>query len=350
MDSENKYMVCARCLTYNHSNYIKDAMDGFVKQQTCFPFVCTIIDDASTDGEQEVVEKYLEDNFDLSDTSVAYEKEEDYGHVVFARHKKNQNCFFAVVFLNENHYSQRKPKSQYLERWTDDAKYIAVCEGDDYWIDPLKLQKQVDILEADDTLMAVVANAKVVDKGGKELVAKQKDVVPDNKQGRYDLRSFFNNVHHYPTATVCYRRTHENEIKEKTKIMSNPFLGDWTKWIAYHIYGDFYYIDQVVAAYRINPTSVTHTVDRVERAKANWPIINSVIEVLPSEYSDLRKKLKDTSWMWEDLGFAYKAQRKYLRMGGCFLLSFVNNPRNAARSFRKKLKNRKDEDCRKTRV
>ena len=246
MDSENKYMVCARCLTYNHSNYIKDAMDGFVKQQTCFPFVCTIIDDASTDGEQEVVEKYLEDNFDLSDTSVAYEKEEDYGHVVFARHKKNQNCYFAVVFLNENHYSQRKPKSQYLECWTDDAKYVAVCEGDDYWIDPLKLQKQVDILEADDTLMAVVANAKVVDKGGKELVAKQKDMVPDNKQGRYDLRSFFSNVHHYPTATVCYRRTHENEIKEKTKIMSNPFLGDWTKWIAYHIYGDFYYIDQEI--------------------------------------------------------------------------------------------------------
>ena len=340
MEKGCAYLVQVKCFTYNHVSYIEDAMNGFCMQQTDFPFVCCVVDDASTDGEQEVVEKYLEDNFDLSDTSVAYEKEEDYGHVVFARHKKNQNCYFAVVFLNENHFSQRKPKSQYLERWTDDAKYVAVCEGDDYWIDPLKLQKQVDVLEADETLMAVVANAKVVDKGGKELVAKQKDVVPDNKQGRYDLRSFFNNVHHYPTATVCYRRTHESEIKEKTKIMSNPFLGDWTKWIAYHIYGDFYYIDQVVAAYRINPTSVTHTVDRVERAKANWSISKSVIKVLPDKYADLKKGLKDTSWKWEELGLAYKAKRKFFLMGYCFVRCFLSKPGNAIRVFRKRWKNR----------
>ena len=349
MDAK-KYKVCVRCLTYNHANYITDAMNGFVMQHTKFPYVCTIIDDASADGEQLVIKKYLEDNFDLADASVAYEKDEGHGHVVYARHRTNQNCFFAVVFLNENHFSQRKPKSQYLMGWTDSAKYIAICEGDDYWIDPMKLQKQVDILEADETLMAVVGNSKVVDKRGEELIAKQNNVVPDNKQGRYDLRSFFHNVHHYPTATVCYRNVHDDEIKEMTKVMSNPYLGDWTKWIAFHIFGDFYYIDQIMAAYRINPSSVTHTIDRVERAKANWPIIDSVLEVLPGEYSDLRKELKDTSWMWEELGFAYKSKRKYVRMGYCFLLSFVNNPRKTAKSFRERWKNRNNADYQKIKL
>lgn len=350
MVTEQEYKVCVRCATYNHVNYITDAMNGFVMQETNFPFVCTIVDDASTDGEQTVIKKYLEDGFELSDASVAYEKDEDYGHVIYARHKANQNCFFAVVLLNENHYSQRKLKSPYFMGWMENAKYVAFCEGDDYWIDPLKLQKQVDILEADETLMAVVANSKVVSKEGDELVSKQKNVVPDNKQGRYDLRSFIHNVHHYPTATVCYRRTHDDDIANMKKIMSNSYLGDWTLWIALHIFGDFYYIDQVMSAYRINPASVTHTVDRVGRAKANWMISKSVLEVLPSEYADLRKDLMDKSWMWEELGFAYKSQRKYLRMAGCFLLSFVNNPRNTVKSFRKRLKSKNDDDYRKTKV
>ena len=140
-------MVLTRCFTYNQANYITDAMNGFVMQQTNFPFVCTIVDDASTDGEQAVIREYVCANFDLQDISVAYEKDEEYGQITFARHKTNENCFFAVLYLKENHRSQKKSKLQYLNEWTDYAKYIALCEGDDYWTDPLKLQKQVDFLE-----------------------------------------------------------------------------------------------------------------------------------------------------------------------------------------------------------
>ncbi len=143
-----EHPLAVRCMTYNQARYITDAMNGFCMQQTNFPFVCTIVDDASTDGEQEVIRQYLNDNFDLQDASIAYEKDEAYGHVTFARHKTNVNCYFAVVYLNENHYSQRKPKAPYLKEWTDNVKYIALCEGDDYWTDPLKLQKQVDFLES----------------------------------------------------------------------------------------------------------------------------------------------------------------------------------------------------------
>ena len=63
--NDYKWMVRVRCMTFNHASYIEDAMNGFTIQQTDFPFVCTIIDDASTDGEQEVIKNYLQDNADI---------------------------------------------------------------------------------------------------------------------------------------------------------------------------------------------------------------------------------------------------------------------------------------------
>ena len=252
--------------------------------------VFTIVDDASTDKTSTVIKHYVSENFDLDDDSVGYDKDTDYGHVTFARHKTNENCYFAVIYLNDNHYSQKKSKLPYLTEWLD-TKYIALCEGDDYWTDPLKLQKQIDILESDNSLMAVVTNSKVVNKEGNELKAKQENIVPDNKTGRYDLRSYMYKVHHYPTATVCYRRTHVDEVSKMINHLANPYLGDWTLWIALHVFGDFYYLDEVTSAYRINPTSLTHTVDRVGRSKANWSICKAVQDILPDEYDDIRNRL-----------------------------------------------------------
>ena len=69
-----KFKVCCRCFTFNHAKFITDTMNGFTMQQTSFPFVCTIVDDASTDGEQQVICKYLEEDFDLSKCSEAFHK------------------------------------------------------------------------------------------------------------------------------------------------------------------------------------------------------------------------------------------------------------------------------------
>ena len=148
IEKSNKYLVRVSCMTYNHSSFILDAMKGFVMQQTNFPFICTIIDDASTDGAQKVINHYVRENFDLQNSTNASDKDTDYGHVTFARHKTNVNCFFAVIYLKENHYSQRKSKGVYLLKEWLSTKYCAQCEGDDYWTDSLKLQKQVDYLEA----------------------------------------------------------------------------------------------------------------------------------------------------------------------------------------------------------
>lgn len=140
------FLVRTFCATYNHESYITDAIQGFVMQETSFPVVYTIVDDASTDKTAEVLRRFVNEHFDVDSNSGGYDKDTDYGHVTFAQHKTNKNCYFAVIYLKENHYSQKKSKAPYLTEWMD-TKYVAMCEGDDYWTYPLKLQKQVDFLE-----------------------------------------------------------------------------------------------------------------------------------------------------------------------------------------------------------
>lgn len=142
------WMVYVICATFNQAPYIVDAMNGFVKQKTNFPYVCVIIDDASTDGEQEVIKDYLKEYFFLDDLSIVRHEETDDYVLTFAQHKTNRNCYFAVYYLKYNHYSIKKAKDSYVKMWRDNAKYIALCEGDDYWIAKEKLQKQVDFMEA----------------------------------------------------------------------------------------------------------------------------------------------------------------------------------------------------------
>ena len=149
MNEQEKYdwMVYVSCMTFNHAPYIVDAMNGFTMQETNFPFICAIIDDVSTDGEQGVIKNYLKEHFALEDKSITRHEETDDYVLTFARHKTNLNCYFAVLYLKYNHYSIKKSKVPYISQWREKAKYIAICEGDDYWIAPDKLQKQVDFME-----------------------------------------------------------------------------------------------------------------------------------------------------------------------------------------------------------
>ena len=140
-------MVTVNCLTFNHAPYIKDTMDGFCLQQTSFPFVCLILDDASTDGEQEVIRQYMEEHFDLENEGVARTEDTDDYHLIFARHKANANCHFAAFLLKYNHH-HKKDKGRYTMEWKKQARYNATCDGDDYWTHPQKLQRQFDLMEA----------------------------------------------------------------------------------------------------------------------------------------------------------------------------------------------------------
>lgn len=149
MEIEKKYFVVVRCFTYNHAAYITDALNGFCMQQTTFPFICVIVDDASTDGEQDVIKAYLENHFDLSKEAGFRQWETEDAFWTIARHGKNENCLFVVSYLkkNLNRSDLKYKKLELIRPWEGDSKYIALCEGDDYWISSLKLQKQTDFLE-----------------------------------------------------------------------------------------------------------------------------------------------------------------------------------------------------------
>lgn len=148
MENKYEYLVFTPCITYNHAHYITEAMDGFVMQNTNFPVAYAIIDDASTDGEQEIIRKYISEHFETDDPSISRHEETGDYQLIFAQHQTNKNCFFVVLLLKYNHYQIKKAKRPYILEWLNSSKYIAECEGDDYWIDPLKLQKQVDFMES----------------------------------------------------------------------------------------------------------------------------------------------------------------------------------------------------------
>lgn len=114
-------VVSVHCLTYNHEKFIAEAIESFLMQKTNFKFEILIHDDASTDRTPEIIKEY----------------ELKYPGLI------------KPIFQTENQYSKRKSFNtlNLNNLIRAKGKYIAVCEGDDYWIDPYKLQKQVDMME-----------------------------------------------------------------------------------------------------------------------------------------------------------------------------------------------------------
>ena len=257
-------MVCARCFTYNQAQYILDTLNGFVMQQTLFPFVCTIVDDASTDGEQEIIGRFMREYFDVQDASTAYEKEEEYGHVIFARHKTNRNCYFAVLYLQKNHHSRRKSKSPYLVEWTDNCKYYALCEGDDYWTDALKLQRQVAFLEEHaDYSMCSCAADWLTEKGLMNWgckMQKEGDVTTSQliSWGGYSLA----------TASLVFRKELSDVWPEWRKTAVRAGVGDFPLKILGSYGKGIHFLPQVMCVYRSgHPGSWTKSHNKLTYAK-----------------------------------------------------------------------------------
>ncbi len=114
-------LVIIHCLVYNHEPYLRQCLDGFVMQQTAFPFYAVVHDDASTDKSADIIREY----------------EAKYPEII------------RPIYETENQYSKKDGTlSRIMYEACKSATYIAMCEGDDYWTDPHKLQKQVDFLEA----------------------------------------------------------------------------------------------------------------------------------------------------------------------------------------------------------
>ena len=247
--SEMNYnlMVCVRCYTYNQERYIGRTLEGIVTQQTNFPFVVVVVDDASTDNNATIIRDY----------------EEKYPDIVKA------------TYLKENHYRQNKPKRAYVQQWEDQSKYVAYCEGDDYWTDPLKLQKQVDFLESHPDYSMVCHNWNV--QNGDEIY-------PSDVQRKYN-QAFSYTFATLPwiwitkTLTVLVRRSAIDYDAFK------PFKWARDVHIIYFALkkGKGYFMPDVMATYRITDGGIWSKVDVNQKNKLTYDLYKELYSFEPNK-------------------------------------------------------------------
>ena len=249
------YLVCVRCFTFNHTKYITEALNGFCMQETTFPYICTIVDDASTDGEQDVIRNYLQKNFALEDKSTVRDEETDDYKLLFAQHKTNKNCFFAVLYLKYNHYSNPAIKSRkfkYISEWHDNAKYSALCEGDDYWTDPMKLQKQVDFMETHPDYGMIYT-------GHRRYIQKESRFVEGHNESQdFNDLLFANKI---ATHTVMLRMSLWNDYYKEIEPIAKQRrwkMGDTPLWLYIMAHSKTHYLPDITGVYRKLDNSMCH--------------------------------------------------------------------------------------------
>lgn len=269
MNSHYNFLVCVRCFTFNHAPYIKDAMDGFCMQQTSFPFVCVIVDDASTDGEQDVIRAYMAKNFNLEEKGVVRNEETDDYTLIYARHKTNTNCFFAVYYLKYNHYSIKKDKFTYFSQFYDHVKYHAQCEGDDYWSKGFKLQMQVDFMESEEDVGMCYTKCR--------YYYQEKSIFAKNTWGgnaeRFETLINENTV---PYASVLYRQGLDKRYEADIDPYSRGWmLGDYPIWLWMSKESKVKFIDTETCVYRI----LEHSASQRDNKEKRIAFITSVVAI-----------------------------------------------------------------------
>lgn len=255
INNKPDFLVSIHCMTYNHAAYIEDAMNGFCTQETTFPFVAIIVDDASTDGEPEAIISYLNAHFDMSQ---ARKWETDDARFIYAQHSEKNNCYFAVVLLKYNFWQAKKDKGPLIKEWTN-TKYVAICEGDDYWTSPNKLQKQVDFLDAHSDYSMCFHDVGIKAEKGRDWY----DVF-----GKLEDRDYtgIENMLKWsvPTCSIVYRAGLWKSYPNNPKFT----MGDNVLILQCSRYGRLRCIAEKMGVYRLTPTSwIGGQSDKVQRYK-----------------------------------------------------------------------------------
>ena len=204
------------CNAYNHENYIRDALESFVTQKTNFLFEILVHDDASTDNTADIIREY----------------EKKYPEKI------------KPIYQTVNQYSQGVPISRTFHFPRAKGKYIAVCEGDDYWIDPLKLQKQYDAMEKHPEIdvcahRSIMVNAETKEKIRDISAAKEDTVIPVEEV-------IAGGGGFVATSSLFYRAEINSDIPQFRK-----FLGlDYTLQIHSSLRGGMLYLNDCMSAYR----------------------------------------------------------------------------------------------------
>lgn len=176
----NPIIVSIKCLVYNHEPYLRDCLNGFIMQKTNFRFEAIVHDDCSTDHSRDIIREYAE----------------KYPNII------------KPVFEQENQYSKHDGS---LDKKIDKfltGKYIAMCEGDDYWVDPLKLQKQVDFMETHPEYSLCTHDFKVMRNGILDENSNYSHIAfPDTGYITYTVDNYFGSIWYTQSLTALIRAT-----------------------------------------------------------------------------------------------------------------------------------------------
>jgi glycosyltransferase involved in cell wall biosynthesis len=209
----NKPLVSVFCAVFNQDKHISQCLDGFIMQETNFDFEVIVQDDASTDNTAKIISDYAK----------------QYDYIVPVFHKINK--YARGENINEYFFNNAK------------GKYLAFCEGDDYWTDPYKLQKQVDFLEANPDYsicfhdILILKDEKLVD----EFIIKRE------KKDTYTIQDFEKGNFIY-TPSVMYK--HNPDVFNLIKNINKDIIGDFIVHIAYANFGKIKRLDEKMAVYR----------------------------------------------------------------------------------------------------
>ena len=248
----NNPIVTIRCWTFNHKPYIRQCLDGFVIQKTNFPYFAVVVDDTSTDGEQEVLWDFI--NNELDPTSLQKDETDDFVRVV-APHKTNKHCIFIFILLKYNHYSIRKAKRPYFKDWEDKTKFITFCEGDDYWISPYKLQKQVDLLLNDDKIGLVFTKDFLLNEiSGKKT---ERSLSPEIELDDNFKWKILDQSVMIGTNSTMLRRNLYQQIVSIKEDFEGFLMGDTQLWFHSARLSKVAYIPEAMSVYRKQPTGAT---------------------------------------------------------------------------------------------
>lgn len=225
---ENKNVVSIWCITYNHKQYIRQCLDGFVMQKTTFPFVAIVHDDASSDGTKEIIMEYAQ----------------KYPAIIYP------------IIQKENQFSKgfEEPTRLKLELCRK-TKYVACCEGDDYWTDPLKLQKQFDFMESHPDYSACFHQAYI----HYENSAKEDEVCGVIENRDYTGLELYSQEHRPPTASFFFKSSVYDSIVYKKYLKAKMIFGDIPLFLTCAQEGKIRGMSDIMSVYRKHASGLTNT-------------------------------------------------------------------------------------------
>ena len=278
-------LVSVRCITYNHENYIAQALDGFLMQRTRFPFEVIVHDDASTDKTADIIREY----------------EKKYPHII------------KPIYQTENQYSKRDGSIGRIMNVACKGKYIAFCEGDDYWIDENKLQMQVDFLEKNPEYGMCYTQAKVYIQKTQQLTNETKGWEVNNFD---DLLVNGNGV---PTlGAVCRHDLHNRYWQDIQPGNKKWLMGDYPRWLYFFHESKVKFFEDIYCVYRVLENSASH----FQCEKQRIAFLTSCIEMqfyFSMRYNNFMKK---TNYYYPYIDIFYK---NYSTEGAKFVGQLISN-------------------------